>query len=323
VDDINVIEVSTTIDSLSELGRHVWIRAGSRLQNVQMGDDCFVGFKCVLTFAAIGKSSMLATGVQCLGTAESPIHIAENVWLGAKVTVSAGVSIGAGAVVAAGALVTSDVPADAIVVGRPARIIAQRNVVEDGTPSPEQVLAKVRDRALRGLPSLLDRASMSVAGLKALNTDAQTWDISDETLIDAELRGGASVEIARDCILIGRSQRQGGISQLGGIEIGTGAILAEGVVIEAAGGVSIGDFTELGANVTIVASTHDHSFRSLPWEEAPVRIGSRCVIGEGTLLVGPLNIGDGAVIKPYSVVIRDVLENTVVNGVVQLMEIQE
>src|SRR5471032_1623113 len=148
---------------------------------------------------------------------------------------------------------------DAIVEGRPARIIAQRNVVEDGTPSPEQVLAKVRDRALRGLPSLLDRASMSVAGLKALNTDAQTWDISDETLIDAELRGGASVEIARDCILIGRSQRHGGISQLGGIEIGTGAILAEGVVIEAAGGVSIGDFTELGANVTIVASTHDHS----------------------------------------------------------------
>jgi 2,3,4,5-tetrahydropyridine-2-carboxylate N-succinyltransferase len=47
------------------------------------------------------------------------------------------------------------------------------------------------------------------------------------------------------------------------------------------------------------------------------------VIGEGALLVGPLNVGDGAVIKPHSVVIRDVLENTVVHGVVQLMEIQE
>jgi len=95
------------------------------------------------------------------------------------------------------------------------------------------------------------------------------------------------------------------------------------VVIEAAGGVTIGDFSEVGAGVTIVASTHDHSFRSLPWEEAPVRVGSRCIIGTGAILVGPLNIGEGAVIKPYSVVIRDVLENTVVHGVVQLMEIQE
>ncbi|WP_095055544.1 DapH/DapD/GlmU-related protein [Pseudomonas sp. Irchel s3b2] len=323
MDDTNVVEVSTTIDSGSELGRHVWIRAASRLQNVQLGNDCFVGFKCDLKFVSIGNSSMLATGVQCLGIAQSPIRIGANAWLGAKVTVKAGVTIGAGAVVAAGALVVSDIPPDAVAVGRPARVIAYRNVVEDGSPSPERVLAKVRERARQGMPSLLDRASLSVARLKTLNPDTQTWDISEDTLIDAELRGGASVEIARDCILIGRSARQGGMSQLGGIDIGTGASLGEGIVIEAAGGVTIGDFSELGARVTVVTSSHDHSFRSLPWEEAPVRIGSRCVIGEGAIIVGPLSIGDGAVIKPYSVVIRDVLENTVVNGVVQLMEIQE
>lgn len=323
MDDINVVEVSTTVDSASELGRNVWVRAGSRLTHVQISDDCFIGFRCDLQHASIGKSSMFATGAQCLGTAQSPVQIAENVWLGAKATVAAGVSIGAGAVVAAGALVTADVPPDAIVVGRPARVIARRTVVEDGRPSPEPVLAKVRERARQGLPSMLDRSTQSVARLKSLNPDTLTWDISDDALIDAELRGGASVEIARDCILIGRSNRQGGMSQLGGIELGTGVRLAAGVVIEAAGGVSVGAFSELSEGVTIVASTHDHSFRSLPWEEAPVRIGSRCVIGEGAILVGPLNIGDGAVIKPYSVVIRDVLENTVVHGVVQLMEIQE
>jgi len=323
VDDINVVEVSTTVNDASELGRHVWIRAGSRLQNVRVADDCFIGFKCDLQFTSVGASSMFATGARCLGTAQAPVHIAENVWLGAKATVTAGVSIGAGAVIAAGALVTADVPADAIVVGRPARVIAQRTVVEDGLPSPAPVLAKVRDRARQGLPSMLDRSTQSVPRLKALNPDTATWDISDEALIDAELRGGASVEIARDCILIGRSRRQGGMSQLGGIALGTGVRLAAGVVIEAAGGVTIGAFSEVADGATIVASTHDHSFRSLPWEEAPVRIGSRCVIGEGAILVGPLSIGDGAVIKPYSVVIRDVLENTVVHGVVQLMEIQE
>ena len=323
MDDVNVIEVSTSVDSCSVLGRHVWVRAGTRLQNVQVADDCFIGFRCDVQFAAIGQSSMLATGVQCSGAAQAPIRIAENVWLGAKVAVNAGVSIGAGAVIAAGALVTADVPADAIMVGRPARFIGFRSVVEDGRPSPRQVLAKVRERARSGLPSMLDRSTQSVSRLKSLNPDTATWEISDEALIDAELRGGASVEIARDCILIGRSSRQGGMSQLGGIELGTGVRLGEGVLIEAAGGVSIGVFSEVADNVTIVASTHDHSFRSLPWEEAPVRIGSRCVIGEGALLVGPLNVGDGAVIKPHSVVIRDVLENTVVHGVVQLMEIQE
>lgn len=323
MDDSNLIEVLTTIDSASDLGRHVWIRAACRLESAELGDDIFVGFKSDLRHVSLGKSSMLATGVQCLGTPEAPIRVGENAWLGAKVTVRAGVTIGAGAVIAAGALVTSDIAPDAIAVGRPARVISYRKVIEDGTPSPAHVLGKVRERARQGLPSLIDKASLSVARLKKLNPDTITWDISEDALIDAELRGGASVEIARDCILIGRSQRQGGLSQQGGIELGTGATLGEGVVIEAAGGVAIGDFTEVGAGVTIVASTHDYSFRSLPWEEAPVRIGSRCVIGEGAILVGPLNIGEGAVIKPYSVVIRDVLENTVVHGVVQLMEIQE
>jgi len=115
VDDINVVEVSTTVNDASELGRHVWIRAGSCLQNVQVADDCFIGFKCDLQFTSVGASSMFATGARCLGTAQAPVQIAENVWLGAKATVTAGVSIGAGAVIAAGALVTADVPADAIV----------------------------------------------------------------------------------------------------------------------------------------------------------------------------------------------------------------
>ncbi|NMB23268.1 MAG: sugar O-acetyltransferase, partial [Corynebacterium sp.] len=54
-------------------------------------------------------------------------HIGEDVWLGGGVTVVGGVSIGDRAVIGAGAVVTRDIPADAIAVGSPARVIRMRD----------------------------------------------------------------------------------------------------------------------------------------------------------------------------------------------------
>ncbi|YCQ26886.1 hypothetical protein M1E07_15660 [Arthrobacter sp. Z4-13] len=51
----------------------------------------------------------------------SPVHIEEDVWLGASSVVLAGVKVGAGATVAAGAVVTKDVLAASTVAGVPAR----------------------------------------------------------------------------------------------------------------------------------------------------------------------------------------------------------
>lgn len=55
-----------------------------------------------------------------------PIHISENVWIGAKATVLCGRRIGSGAIIGAGAVVTKDVPENAIVAGVPAREIKVR-----------------------------------------------------------------------------------------------------------------------------------------------------------------------------------------------------
>lgn len=54
-----------------------------------------------------------------------PIHIEENVWIGAGAIILPGVRIGAGAIVAAGAVVTKNVAPRTVVAGVPARKIKE------------------------------------------------------------------------------------------------------------------------------------------------------------------------------------------------------
>lgn len=54
------------------------------------------------------------------------VVIDRNVWVGANATVVPGIRVGEGAVIGAGAVVTHDVPAGAVVVGVPARVLRER-----------------------------------------------------------------------------------------------------------------------------------------------------------------------------------------------------
>jgi maltose O-acetyltransferase len=53
----------------------------------------------------------------------SPVTIGDNVWLGGGVIVCPGVTIGENTVVGAGSVVVSDLPANVVAVGNPARVI--------------------------------------------------------------------------------------------------------------------------------------------------------------------------------------------------------
>ena len=58
---------------------------------------------------------------------ETPIHIGNDVWIGARVIILPNVTIGDHVIVGAGAVVTKNVPDYAIVGGNPARVIRMRN----------------------------------------------------------------------------------------------------------------------------------------------------------------------------------------------------
>ena len=60
-----------------------------------------------------------------------PVHIGENVWIGANVTVLPGVTIGDNAVIGANSLVTKDIPANTVAYGSPCKVIREINEHDD------------------------------------------------------------------------------------------------------------------------------------------------------------------------------------------------
>ena len=54
-----------------------------------------------------------------------PVHIGNNVWIGANAVVLPGVTIGDNSVIGAGSVVTKDIPANVVAVGNPCRVIRE------------------------------------------------------------------------------------------------------------------------------------------------------------------------------------------------------
>ena len=66
-------------------------------------------------------------------SANAPIIIGENVWVGSNVRIQKGVKIGDNAIIAANSVVTKDVPANSIAAGNPAKIVKE-NIDQTTTP---------------------------------------------------------------------------------------------------------------------------------------------------------------------------------------------
>ena len=69
------------------------------------------------------------------GWEKKPVHIEDDVWLGAGVFIMPGITIGKGAIISACAVVNKSVPPYALVVGNPARVVGWRKRPEEA-PAP-------------------------------------------------------------------------------------------------------------------------------------------------------------------------------------------
>ena len=116
-------------------------RTGEREGRIEIGDHVLIspGTHIVASERiVVGSNTMIASGCYISDsdwhdtydrTAElekhRPIHIGENVWLGVRVIVGKGVSIGENSIVGAGSVVTTDIPANCIAAGNPARVVRE------------------------------------------------------------------------------------------------------------------------------------------------------------------------------------------------------
>ena len=134
------------IGPFSFIREHTVIRSGTRIgDHAQIMGDCFIGIDCrfhsnvhISKGTTVGNRVFIAPGFVCTNvryprskdTKTEGCIIMSDVKIGANVTLLPGVVIGEGALIGSGSVVTKNVPAHAIVVGNPARIIGDVRKLE-------------------------------------------------------------------------------------------------------------------------------------------------------------------------------------------------
>ncbi len=126
----NQIGNNVSLGSHSIVEHHVTIGNGVRIHsNVfvpeysVLEDDCWLGPNVVVTNARYPRSKQVKATLR-------GATIKRGAKIGANATLLPGIVIGENALVGAGAVVTTDVPANAVVVGNPAQVIKQVHEID-------------------------------------------------------------------------------------------------------------------------------------------------------------------------------------------------
>lgn len=101
---------------------------------------------------------------------------------------------------------------------------------------------------------------------------------------------------------------------LTGVDIHPGAVLGQGLFIDHATGVVIGETAEVGADVTLYQGV-TLGGTSLDRGKRHPTVGDRVTIGAGAKILGPITIGHDSRIGANAVVVKPVPPNSVVVGV--------
>lgn len=128
------------------------------------------------------------------------------------------------------------------------------------------------------------------------------------------LRGTARISIGRNCAFYAGAWL-GCEAQGGPIEIGDDNYFGHRVHLHAGAPITIGNACVLADDVYIGTADHDRDDRGLSRATAPVRIGDRVFLGQRSIVLGGVTIGDGATVGAQAVVTKNVPAGAVVAGV--------
>jgi len=149
IDDNCLIDAKGESNRGIRIGDGVFIGRNTILSckdgNIDIADQVNIGFNCEVFSASrvtIGRSVLMAAYCYVIGgdhdfsdpskpvldqtRTSAGVTIGDGVWMGAGAKILDGVAIGDGAVIGAGAVVRENVPASAIAVGIPARVVSTR-----------------------------------------------------------------------------------------------------------------------------------------------------------------------------------------------------
>ena len=134
----NRVMEGTILYEACTIGNNNYFAPYTLAYNAVIGNYCSIGPGCRLGLAdhdihAVSTMAGINNGESDmeLFNYQNPTMIGSDVWLGANVVVKQGVTIGDGAVVGANAVVTHDIPAYAVAVGIPARVVSYRFQEQD------------------------------------------------------------------------------------------------------------------------------------------------------------------------------------------------
>lgn len=123
-----LLEVGGKYGGSIRIGNHSVVGVGTWIQGsgeVIIGNEVLIGPYCVI-LSSDHQTDDLDVPIARRPLRPAKVHIGDDVWLGAHVTVLCGVSIGNHAIVGANSLVNRDVNPYEVVVGSPARVIRDR-----------------------------------------------------------------------------------------------------------------------------------------------------------------------------------------------------
>ena len=149
IDDNCLLDAKGESNTGIRIGSRVFVGRNTILSckngDIELADEANIGFNCEVFSASrvsVGRGSLLAAYSYLIGgdhdfsdptvsvldqsRKSDGITVGDGAWIGAGAKVLDGVAIGDKAVIGAGAVVTSSVPAQAVAVGVPARVVSNR-----------------------------------------------------------------------------------------------------------------------------------------------------------------------------------------------------